>query len=149
MFLTLFNNVTFIKRDFPHFCLDVFKVVSLCLFVSVSVSLVFVQTKSRKLGWYSQKNKSELTDSVLNYSTGRCLLTHLQLTTVWKGKLVNHWDTYWAASLINFLNSATRLLKVVVNTISVTIQNWISLKRRRNKSKLAVIFWNLYRPNTW
>ena len=48
-------------------------------------------------------------------------------------------DTYCEASLMNFLNKATRLLRLDVRTISVTTQNCISLNRRRNRSKLAVI----------
>lgn len=47
--------------------------------------------------------------------------------------------TYYAANLINFLNNDTLLLKLFAETISVTTQYCISLKRRMNTSKLAVI----------
>lgn len=40
---------------------------------------------------------------------------------------------------MNFLINATRLLTVDCDTISVTTQNCISLKRLMNTSKLAVI----------
>lgn len=40
---------------------------------------------------------------------------------------------------MNLRSNETRLLKLCVSTTSVTIQYWISLKRRINTSKLAVI----------
>lgn len=40
---------------------------------------------------------------------------------------------------MNFLISSTRLVMLDCDTISVTTQNWISLKRLMNTSKLAVI----------
>lgn len=47
--------------------------------------------------------------------------------------------TYYAASLMNLRTRPTRLLRLGVETSSVTIQYCTSLKRRRKTSKLAVI----------
>lgn len=41
---------------------------------------------------------------------------------------------------MNFLISSTRFCVLDCDTISVTTQNWISLKRLMNTSKLAVIY---------
>ena len=57
--------------------------------------------------------------------------------------------TYYAAILMSFLSSCTRLLRFDVRHISVTTQNWTALKRWRNTLRSAVMRPNLYRPNTW
>ena len=58
-------------------------------------------------------------------------------------------NTYWAAILINFFKSWTRLLGWEQRQISVTTQNWISLNLLRNKSKFAVVFLKWCLPNVW
>lgn len=48
-------------------------------------------------------------------------------------------QTYKAASLMNFFTRDIRLVRLDVDTISVTTQYWISLKRRMKTSKFEVI----------
>lgn len=48
--------------------------------------------------------------------------------------------THYAASLMNFFSNDTRLLKFDVDTISVTTQYWISLKRLMKTSRFDVIW---------
>lgn len=54
-------------------------------------------------------------------------------------KTENLFLTYYAANLMNFLRTATLLLKLLVMQISVITQNCNSLNLLRNMSKLAVI----------
>ena len=78
------------------------------------------------------------------WQRGDSLLLNNFFTHYWQ---IRH--TYCAAILMNFLRSCTRLPTFWARTISVTTQYWISLKRRRNMSRLAVMAWKLCRPNTW
>lgn len=57
--------------------------------------------------------------------------------------------TYWAAILIYFFNSCTRLLSWEQRQISVTTQNWISLNLLKNRSRFAVVFLKLCLPKVW
>lgn len=57
--------------------------------------------------------------------------------------------TYWAAILIYFFSSCTRLLSWEQRQISVTTQNWISLNLLKNKSRFAVVFLKLCLPKVW
>ena len=57
-------------------------------------------------------------------------------------------NTDWAAILMSFLSSWTRLFTDWIRHISVTTQNCTSLNLLRNTSRLAVIRPKLWRPNT-
>lgn len=48
-------------------------------------------------------------------------------------------SSYYAASLMNLRNNWTLLPSVLARQISVTTQYWISLNRRKNRSKLDLI----------
>lgn len=72
----------------------------------------------------------------------------------WNITYYNYWlpvntCTYYAASLIIFLRIWTRLLKLWVRQSSVITQYCISLNRRKNTSKLAVIWLKRWRPKVW
>lgn len=56
---------------------------------------------------------------------------------------------YWAAILMNFLRSCTRLLSWEHRHISVITQNWISLNLRRNRSRFTVVFLMFCLPKVW
>lgn len=55
-------------------------------------------------------------------------------------------STHYAASLMNFFSSDTRLLRFDVDATSVTTQYWISLKRLMKTSRFDVI-WTLQTDN--
>lgn len=57
--------------------------------------------------------------------------------------------THWAAILMNFLRSCTRLPSWAQRHTSVTTHSCTSLNLLRNKSRLAVVFLKLCRPNVW